>query len=312
MKTIRYIILLLLMPLALGAQSISPTCRTCGKKIALCPYKGKHPKKQSPARQQHSSRPSGRPSAPHGSYGNTASQGSSSQSSSLQQPTTQSRQYVTDRRFDNGTEYRSEWKDDKQEGWAMLVIDGGILIGKFAGDKLDGHGLVIQKDGTPVYKRWKDDECVEELPLTATSRPDTYSYNYTYDDGTYVEGNIKNGKGLCKFPGGAVYEGEWKDSNPHGFGIYRYKNGDIYVGELNEGKKDGTGIYFYKSTNDAYAGEWRNDKKCYNGTYFWYRSGNAYVGQWSGDNMSGFGTMYYRNSKCSRGRWENDNLVEAL
>ena len=35
MKKIHYIILLLLMPLALGAQSISPTCRTCGKKIAL-------------------------------------------------------------------------------------------------------------------------------------------------------------------------------------------------------------------------------------------------------------------------------------
>ena len=28
--------------------------------------------------------------------------------------------------------------------------------------------------------------------------------------------------------------------------------------------------------------------------------------------MSGFGTMYHRNSKCSRGRWANDKLVEKL
>lgn len=403
MKKIHYIILLLLMPLALGAQSISPTCRTCGKKIALCPYKGKHPTKQSQSRQHRSNKPSSRPSTPHSNYGSTHQRPSS------QQPQVESRLYVTNKRFEDGTDragyytgyvkdgmrqgegttkfdngtvavgnwehdrmngkgtatasngqkyegefkdsnfdgfgtltyekggkYIGTWKDDKKDGYGIEVFPdgselrstfkdgyadgyymyvqkgGGYRIGKFEGDKLEGHSLYFGNDGKPMYALFKDDKCVETTDLTATSRPGTYSYKHTYDDGTYVEGNITNGKGLCKYPNGDVYEGEWKDSNPHGFGIYRFKNGDIYIGEWNEGKKDGIGIYFYKSSNDAYAGNWREGKKCYNGTYLWYESGNAYVGQWSNDSMSDLGTMYHRNSKCTRGRWANDKLVEKL
>ena len=234
------------------------------------------------------------------------------------------------------SELRSTFKDGQPDGFYMYVQKGGeYRIGKFEGGKLEGHSFYFGDDGKPMYALFKDDKCVETTDLTATSRPGTYSYKHTYDNGTYVEGNITNGKGLCKYPNGAVYEGEWKDSdrhgfgickyhngdvyegewkdsNPHGFGIYRFKNGDIYIGQWNEGKHDGTGIYFYKSSNDAYAGEWRDGKRCYNGTYLWYESGNAYVGQWSDNKMSGFGTMYYRNSKCSRGRWANDKLVEKL
>ena len=275
MKKIHYIILLLLMPLALGAQSISPTCRTCGKKIALCPYKGKHPTKQSQSRHK--------------------------------------KDGFSIEVYPDGSEFRGTFKDGHADGFYMYVQKGGgYRIGKFENGKVEGHSLYFGDDGKPMYALSKDDKCVETTDLTATSRPGTYSYKHSYYNGTYVEGNITNGKGLCKYPNGDVYEGEWKDSKHHGFGIYRFNNGDIYIGQWNEGKRDGTGIYYYKSNNDAYAGEWRDDKRCYNGTFFWYKSGNAYIGQWSDDKISGFGTMYYRNSKCSRGRWANDKLVEKL
>ena len=395
MNKLHCIILMLLLPLAISAQSISPLCRTCGKKIAQCPYKGKHPASPGPSRQQtHGSRPARRPSAQHSGSGSQHAQGSASQ-------------YVTNRRFDDGTpkagsytgyikngmrngegtfrcdngniakgvwendnmtgygsvttpngakyegylkdnnfsgygtytyfndvkytghweddkkdgygiitfkdgtQYRCQWKDDKENGYCVMLIDGGMIIGQFTDGVLNGHGIVIQTDGTPAYKRWKDNECVETLDLTATSRPDTYSYKYTYSDGTYVEGNLKDGKGLCKFTNGDVYEGEWKDSRQQGFGIYRFSSGDIYAGQWDNGMKNGTGIYFFKSTNDAYGGSWKDNKKCNTGTYFYYRSGNAYIGQWDNDKMNGTGTMYYKDH-CTRARWHNDNIAEVL
>ena len=150
MKKIHYIILLLLMPLALGAQSISPTCRTCGKKIALCPYKGKHPTKQSQSRHK--------------------------------------KDGFSIEVYPDGSEFRGTFKDGHADGFYMYVQKGGgYRIGKFENGKVEGHSLYFGDDGKPMYALSKDDKCVETTDLTATSRPGTYSYKHSYYNGTYVE-----------------------------------------------------------------------------------------------------------------------------
>ena len=155
MKKIHYIILLLLMPLALGAQSISPTCRTCGKKIALCPYKGKHPAKQSQSRQQHSSKPSRRPSTPHSNYGSTH------QSSSSQQPQVESRLYVTNKRFEDGTDragyYTGYVKDGMRQGEGTIKFDNGtVAVGNWEHDRMNGKGTTTASNGQKYEGEFKN------------------------------------------------------------------------------------------------------------------------------------------------------------
>ena len=41
---------------------------------------------------------------------------------------------------------------------------------------------------------------------------------------------------ICRYSNGAVYEGQWKDGQPHGKGKMKYSNGMIYSGMWREGK----------------------------------------------------------------------------
>ena len=44
------------------------------------------------------------------------------------------------------------------------------------------------------------------------------------------KGDVSNGKGICKWPDGSQYEGEWKNGMKHGYGTYRWANGMKYIG----------------------------------------------------------------------------------
>ena len=104
-----------------------------------------------------------------------------------------------------------------------------------------------------------------------------------------LEGGFRNRKGrqgkwLYLFDGGAVYEGEWKDSKFHGHGTYTWADGDKYIGEYKNNKKDGYGTYFY-ANGDKYIGEYKNNVR------------------------DGVGVLTYDNGKIEEGIWKEDKFL---
>ena len=47
-----------------------------------------------------------------------------------------------------------------------------------------------------------------------------------------------------EYDDGSWYEGECKNGKPHGKGTYVYSNGDRYVGEFQEGLRHGNCVYY--------------------------------------------------------------------
>ncbi|MFZ5987585.1 MAG: stalk domain-containing protein [Bacillota bacterium] len=82
---------------------------------------------------------------------------------------------------------------------------------------------------------------------------------------------LKNGLGICLWPDGTRYEGEWSYGDMHGKGTTYFPNGEIYEGHFWNSQRSGTGKY-----------TWIN--------------GDTYIGEWSEDNRSGIGTYYNKNS----------------
>lgn len=63
--------------------------------------------------------------------------------------------------------------------------------------------------------------------------------------GQCLSGDCKNGTGKMDI-GYAVYEGAFKDGQPHGTGTMDYGGGDKYTGEWRSGKEHGTGTLYKK------------------------------------------------------------------
>ena len=67
----------------------------------------------------------------------------------------------------------------------------------------------------------------------------------TLDDGSYYEGNFKDGlrhgKGKVTWTNGDLYMGNWKRGFRHGKGKYIWEEGESYDGEWKEGLQNGQG-----------------------------------------------------------------------
>ena len=50
-----------------------------------------------------------------------------------------------------------------------------------------------------------------------------------------AENGVPEGRGVFKYPDGAVYDGEFKGGQPEGRGVYKYPDGAVYDGEFKGG-----------------------------------------------------------------------------
>jgi hypothetical protein len=66
-------------------------------------------------------------------------------------------------------------------------------------------------------------------------------------EGEFSKTNKREGRGVCRFAHGDVYDGEWKAGKMDGRGIYKMADGDVYEGCWKGGQKDGPGTYWYAS-----------------------------------------------------------------
>ena len=58
-------------------------------------------------------------------------------------------------------------------------------------------------------------------------------------------------------PGGAIYEGKWKEGFYHGMGKLVWSNGDVYVGNWKRNRMDGPGL-FKRNDGTTLKGSFKN------------------------------------------------------
>jgi hypothetical protein len=152
-----------------------------------------------------------------------------------------------------------------------------------------------------------------------------------YEDHKYVgemkEQNCKyNGKGtFVHFKEKYKYEGEFKDSQRHGYGTFVQEDGSTFKGNWKNGLKHGKGTLvnamFFPSGEEKgeefavdrgpLTGEYIEDHP--HGIFNWEMgSGRKYVGEINQDGLfHGKGTLTHPDGKIEKGIWENAKLVEV-
>ena len=148
----------------------------------------------------------------------------------------------------------------------------------------DFYAKFYESDGISSFTS-KNSETVQEQPKSqATTKTITFKNGTTYTGqvnsenqlhghgaifypgGNIFEGEFKNdvaiGHGIFRSANGDVFEGEYKDNKSIGHGILRYANGDVFEGEYEDGKRNGHGILRY-ANGDVFEGEYEDDKFIY-------------------------------------------------
>ena len=226
------------------AQKIAPRCRTCGRKLTECQYKGHHPNKNS-SPNKNNKPAKARP------------QRHSDNSSALRTI-----------RFADGI-YSGVNVDGVRQGYGTFKYNNGdVYTGWWANNKRDNTGTCKYKNGDRYEGNWKDDTYDGYGHLTYANG-DEYGGGwengkmngrgkYRKADGSTYDGLFKDGKkdggGLLITAAGDTIAGEFKDDNMHGYNYIRFKSGmrsmcmfknDIQNGFCITEDTDGTLYYLY-------------------------------------------------------------------
>lgn len=87
------------------------------------------------------------------------------------------------------------------------------------------------------------------------------------------------GKGVCNFPDGRVYVGEWVRSRMHGKGQMTWPDGRVYTGEYIDACMTGQGLCVWP-TGQRYDGQWLKNQHHGQGTFQETSTSNARTGEW--------------------------------
>ncbi|MCB9296939.1 MAG: caspase family protein [Lewinellaceae bacterium] len=117
-----------------------------------------------------------------------------------------------------------------------------------------------------------------------------------------TQGDCINGAGVCIFPSGARYDGQFRDGKPHGKGILYFSNGDEYNGDWKKGYREGIGIMAFHN-QDKYTGDFEGN--LFNGRGIMaYANGNRYEGQWEAGHQHGYGVFSFANGDRYEGAFK--------
>jgi hypothetical protein len=111
---------------------------------------------------------------------------------------------------------------------------------------------------------------------------------------------------MLTYSSGDVYIGQQIKEEKIGLGTMYYENGDVYIGNWLNNVKDGCGVFIEK-TGTKYVGKWRKNKLHWRKNQIQYENGNFYEGDIRNGEISGEGTMIYKNDPTATytGGWLN-------
>jgi hypothetical protein len=203
-----------------------------------------------------------------------------------------------------------------------------------------GH-MKLPAAGNPAHARWRaahflyyqrNDPSMEDASNTNSTGTGTSGAGTSSSSAPprYVvyEGELLNshreGRGVCLYNNGMMYEGEWKRNKEHGHGILRSdRKRIIYKGEWERGRMHGHGTYYYSSQNSTdrsrkgggggkkvpnggsrYEGDFKENLRHGMGTYV-LPDGSVYSGQWREGMMSGRGVFTWPDGAVYDGEWKD-------
>ena len=192
-------------------------------------------------------------------------------------------------------------------------------VGEFKGEKKHGQGTYTWIGRGEISGIFEEDQ----FP--------NYGTFIDYEDHKYIgemkERNCKyNGKGtLVHFKAKYKYEGEFKDSQKHGYGTFVQEDGLTFKGNWKNGLKHGKGTLvnavFFRSGEEKgeefvidggpQTGEYKDDLPI--GEFYWeMKSGRKYIGELNKDGLfHGKGTLTHPDGKIEKGIWENAKLIKT-
>lgn len=138
---------------------------------------------------------------------------------------------------------------------------------------------------------------------------------YTFKSGAVYDGEWKSqqrhGFGVQKWPDGATYVGQWEECCANGRGHFKFPTGDEYFGEFKEGFMHGRGVYRSRLLSN-YEGEWFEDQHHGLGVQIFPTDCSQegamakYSGYVANGVRSGFGVMGWPDGAEFQGQWEYD------
>lgn len=195
------------------AQKIAPRCRTCGRKLTECQYKGHHPNK------------------------NSSPNKNNKPAKARPQRHTDDSSALRTIRFADGI-YSGVNVDGVRQGYGTFKYDNGdVYTGVWANNKRSGRGTCKYKNGDTYEGYWKNDTCQDGTL--------TYANGDEYN-GRWKKGKI-NGWGKYRKADGSTYEGLFKDGQKDGGGLLITADGDTIAGEFRNDKAHGYHYIRFKS-----------------------------------------------------------------
>jgi hypothetical protein len=159
---------------------------------------------------------------------------------------------------------------------------------------------------------------------------DPKDVEFIWPDNTHYRGEIdprtmsRHGKGVLKYGGGGVYEGEFKQDQPDGVGILKCPDGEVRSGSFIRGQLHGKGSILY-ANQTRYEGDLRagepdgqgrmefTDGQLYEGAFvsgkyqgkgkLRYSTGGLYEGNFLAGDASGAGTMLFADGRRYAGEF---------
>ncbi|NUO01680.1 MAG: caspase family protein [Saprospiraceae bacterium] len=115
-----------------------------------------------------------------------------------------------------------------------------------------------------------------------------------------LQGDCKNGYGVCLYPNVGKYAGDFQNGKMHGKGILYYTDGTKYIGHWADHYREGEGRMVFAS-GDEYLGQFVRNKMQGQGVME-FINGNRYEGNWLDSKPHGRGIFQYANGD----RYEGD------
>ena len=134
---------------------------------------------------------------------------------------------------------------------------------------------------------------------------------YLYLNCLLTQNGNFDGLGVCRWPDGRIYEGEWKNDRIQGRGKFAYADSSVYEGEWRHGDRHGLGVF--TTPEGVYEGEYVNDYKEGSGTFRW-KTGFLYEGDFKAGNREGRGVFTHPailGGAVENGVWRQDKFLQA-
>ena len=183
-------------------------------------------------------------------------------------------------------------------------------------------GIKVPPVGDPNQARWRAAHFFYYQRHDSTTEENNGANNGAAASFVVYEGEMLNGgcqrdgRGVCLFNNGTLYEGEWKRNKEHGKGTLMTadRRRIMYEGEWERGRMHGQGSYFYPDDTFAqtlrntqvdsrYIGEFKENARHGIGKYF-LPDGSTYEGEWRDNDMSGQGTFCWPDGSMYIGLWK--------